>query len=113
ARRRRTHPVEPESRVPPRERVEHERRPLAYPAPSEPTHSRRQPAGSEQVDVVAQCDQEALAAWIASALSDARGDLGDARARRVGGRERAAVLVELGVAFVREREQAERLVEER
>ena len=59
-------------------------------------------------------DQEALAARIASALEpEASRELGHARAGRVGRRERPAVLVELRLALVRERQQPEHLVEHR
>ena len=59
-------------------------------------------------------DQEALAAWIASALEPEAGrELGHARAGRVGRRERPSVLVEPRLALVRERQQPEHLVEHR
>ena len=73
-----------------------------------------QAAAAEQVDVVRERDQKALAARKAAPLEpEPRRELGDSRARRVGRRQRPPVLVELGIALVRERQQPEHLVEHR
>ncbi len=58
-------------------------------------------------------DEKALAVRVGAPFSDRCRDFGDPRAGRIRRRERPAVLVELGVALARERQQAEGLVEQR
>ena len=64
----------------------------------------REAADAEQVDVVRQRDQEALAARDnRGAEAEDRGELGNSRPGRLGRRVRPPVLVELRVALVGER----------
>src|SRR5439155_72553 len=72
----------------------------------------RHAADTEQVDVVCQRGEKTVAArFDTNAPADLRGDLRDARARRLLRRKGPPVLVEPCVALVRERQQAEDLVQ--
>ena len=110
----RSHPLEQEGRIPPGERVQQERPALAQPlgrtahdARREPPERRREASDAEEIDVVRERDQEALAAGVAAPLElepEPRGELGDPRSRWNGRRQWPAVLVELGFALVRQRQ---------